>query len=83
MKVGFVGLGIMGRPMAGHLLAGGHEVAVYDIKAVPSDITDAGGVACDTAKAVAEQMLRTIDQAEQGGAALDDDGLDYDVPACP
>ncbi len=55
MKVGFVGLGIMGRPMAGHLLAGGHQVAAYDIKPVAQDILDAGGVACDSAKAVAEQ----------------------------
>ncbi|MBN9698484.1 MAG: NAD(P)-binding domain-containing protein, partial [Zoogloea sp.] len=29
MKVGFVGLGVMGRPMAGHLLAAGHELAVW------------------------------------------------------
>ncbi|WP_374475169.1 NAD(P)-dependent oxidoreductase [Zoogloea sp.] len=29
MKVGFVGLGVMGRPMAGHLIAAGHEVAVW------------------------------------------------------
>jgi 2-hydroxy-3-oxopropionate reductase len=29
VKVGFVGLGVMGRPMAGHLIAAGHEVAVW------------------------------------------------------
>ncbi|WP_374481652.1 NAD(P)-dependent oxidoreductase [Zoogloea sp.] len=29
MRVGFVGLGVMGRPMAGHLLAAGHELAVW------------------------------------------------------
>ncbi|WP_374502081.1 NAD(P)-dependent oxidoreductase [Zoogloea sp.] len=29
MKVGFVGLGVMGRPIAGHLIAAGHEVAVW------------------------------------------------------
>ncbi|MGA8052470.1 MAG: NAD(P)-binding domain-containing protein, partial [Burkholderiales bacterium] len=29
MKVGFIGLGIMGKPMAGHLLAGGHELYVH------------------------------------------------------
>lgn len=29
MKVGFIGLGVMGRPMAGHLLAAGHELAVW------------------------------------------------------
>ena len=54
MKVGFVGLGIMGKPMAGHLLAGGHEVAAYDIKAVPEDFLNAGGTACTSAKEVAE-----------------------------
>lgn len=29
MKVGFVGLGVMGRPMTGHLLAAGHELAIW------------------------------------------------------
>lgn len=29
MRVGFVGLGVMGRPMAAHLLAAGHELAVW------------------------------------------------------
>jgi 2-hydroxy-3-oxopropionate reductase len=55
MKVGFVGLGIMGRPMAGHLLAGGHELAIYDIKAIPDEVTKAGGVACGSAKEAAEK----------------------------
>jgi 3-hydroxyisobutyrate dehydrogenase len=30
MKIGFVGLGVMGGPMAGHLAAAGHEMAVYN-----------------------------------------------------
>ena len=29
-KVAWIGLGVMGYPMAGHLKAGGHEVAVYN-----------------------------------------------------
>ena len=29
MRVGCVGLGVMGLPMAGHLLAAGHELAVW------------------------------------------------------
>ena len=29
-KVAFIGLGVMGYPMAGHLAAGGHEVTVYN-----------------------------------------------------
>ena len=30
MKLGFIGLGVMGGPMAGHLARAGHEVAVYN-----------------------------------------------------
>ena len=30
-RVGFVGLGVMGQPMAGHIAAAGHEIAVFDI----------------------------------------------------
>lgn len=31
MKIGFIGLGIMGRPMAGHLVKAGHDVTGYDL----------------------------------------------------
>jgi 2-hydroxy-3-oxopropionate reductase len=41
--------------MAGHLLAGGHELAIYDIKAIPDEVTKAGGVACGSAKEAAEK----------------------------
>ncbi len=30
MRVAFIGLGVMGYPMAGHLAAKGHEVTVYN-----------------------------------------------------
>jgi 2-hydroxy-3-oxopropionate reductase len=55
MKIGFIGLGLMGRPMAGHLLDAGHELFVHDINPVPSDLTEKGGIACDSGKAVAEK----------------------------
>ncbi len=29
-QVAFLGLGVMGYPMAGHLVAAGHEVTVYN-----------------------------------------------------
>ena len=29
-KIGFIGLGVMGRPMAGHLLAKGHRLTVFN-----------------------------------------------------
>jgi 3-hydroxyisobutyrate dehydrogenase-like beta-hydroxyacid dehydrogenase len=37
MKVSFVGLGVMGFPMAGHLAASGHEVTVYNRSAAKAD----------------------------------------------
>ncbi|MDB5986414.1 MAG: tartronate semialdehyde reductase [Nevskia sp.] len=54
-KVGFIGLGIMGAPMAGHLRTGGHELYVYDLNPVPKDLVDKGVVACSSGKQVAEQ----------------------------
>jgi len=42
MKIGFIGTGIMGAPMAGHLAAGGHELVAYDITGVPDSVTGAG-----------------------------------------
>lgn len=55
MNVGFVGLGIMGRPMAGHIIDGGHSVAAYDIREVSSDLIGKGAVACASAREVAEK----------------------------
>jgi 2-hydroxy-3-oxopropionate reductase len=55
MKVGFIGLGIMGRPMAGHLQKGGHELFLFDIGAVPEDLTRAGAVAFASGAEVAEK----------------------------
>ena len=52
-KIGFIGLGIMGSPMAGHLIAGGHELFLHTIGSVPKELTDAGGTACASAKDVA------------------------------
>ena len=38
MKLGFIGIGIMGAPMVGHLLDGGHEVALHNRKSIPQDL---------------------------------------------
>lgn len=56
MKIGFVGLGIMGKPMAINLIKGGHELVVYDV--VPESVktlAKAGAEAEGSAKAVAEK----------------------------
>lgn len=54
MKIGFIGLGVMGRPMAGHLIAAGHEVFLNRVKAASQHLVDAGGKPLDSARAVAE-----------------------------
>ncbi len=55
--IGFIGLGIMGAPMAGHLQAAGHQLALYDkyISPLPQELTDGGGVACASGKEVTER----------------------------
>jgi len=54
-KVGFIGLGIMGTPMAVNIRGGGHDLYVYDIKPVPKSLSDKGAVTCGSAKEVAEK----------------------------
>jgi len=55
MKVGFIGLGIMGTPMAGHLIKGGHELFLHSVPRIPGELTDAGGRACASGEEVARQ----------------------------
>jgi len=54
-NVGFIGLGIMGKPMAGHLIKGGHTVFLHSRSGVPQELTAAGGKACASAKEVAQK----------------------------
>ena len=55
MKLGWIGLGIMGSPMAGHLRAAGHELFVNTRSAVPQALQDAGAVACSSPADVAKK----------------------------
>jgi len=55
-KLGWIGLGIMGRPMSGHLLAAGNTVYIYDVVAASvKEIEAKGGIACKSAKEVAQK----------------------------
>ena len=54
-NVGFIGLGIMGRPMAQNLMAAGHTLFLQSRSGVPDELTAAGGTACASAKEVAER----------------------------
>ena len=53
MKLGFIGLGIMGSPMAGHLRAAGHDLFIATRSKLPQALIDAGAVACANAAEVA------------------------------
>lgn len=55
MNIGFIGLGIMGTPMAGHLIAAGHSLFLKSRRSVPEALLAAGGTACATAAEVAER----------------------------
>src|SRR5438093_8866166 len=55
MKVGFIGLGIMGSPMAANLIKGGHQLFLYSIPSIPQPLVDAGGAACACGKEVAQK----------------------------
>ena len=55
-KLGFIGLGIMGKPMAGHLVRAGHEVSVYDLNpASVQELSSKGASACKSSKEVAQK----------------------------
>ncbi|SDL60964.1 2-hydroxy-3-oxopropionate reductase [Franzmannia pantelleriensis] len=54
-KIGFIGLGIMGRPMAGHLLDAGHELLTVKRGALDASLAEKGMRELDTPAAVAAE----------------------------
>jgi 2-hydroxy-3-oxopropionate reductase len=55
LKLGFVGLGIMGGPMAGHLVKAGHQVFINTRSKVPADLASSAAVQCSSPREVAEK----------------------------
>ena len=53
-NIGFIGLGIMGKPMAGHLIKGGHSLFLHSRSGVPADLVALGGRALASPKEVAQ-----------------------------
>ena len=51
MRVGFIGLGIMGRPMAEHILRAGHELTVFNRTAAKTKDLAASGAAVEDSPA--------------------------------
>lgn len=82
-KVAFLGLGVMGYPMAGHLAAAGHEVTVYNRTAAKAEawVAQHGGAMATTPRAAAEGAefvmacvgndddLRSVCMGEEGALA--------------
>ncbi len=55
MDLGFVGLGIMGRPMAANLVKGGHRLHLHSRSGVPPELVQGGGVSCRNGCEVAQR----------------------------
>ncbi len=79
-KVAFLGLGVMGAPMAGHLAAAGHQVSVYNRTAAKAQawVARHGGRAADTPRAAAEGAAFVFscvgNDADLRSIVLGDDG---------
>ncbi len=79
-QLGFIGLGIMGKPMAGHLLAAGNTVNVYDrVAEAVTEIVGKGAVACQNSREVAEKsdiiIVMVPDTPDVDEAIFGEDGV--------
>lgn len=77
--LGFIGLGIMGAPMAGHLLAAGHTVHVHTRGAVPQAVLGAGARPCASNTEVARKagivFIMVPDTPDVQKVLFDPDGV--------
>jgi 2-hydroxy-3-oxopropionate reductase len=78
-NVGFIGLGIMGKPMALNLAKAGHKLFVHSRSGVPPEIAAAHAHACAHAKEVAQQADVVItmlpDTPDVAKVLFGDDGV--------
>jgi len=79
MKIGFVGLGIMGTPMAAHLIDAKHELYLYDLRPIRPELTGKGGAVCASGKEVAQKsdviVVMVPDTPDVGAALFADNGI--------
>ena len=67
MRVGFIGLGIMGKPMARNLLKAGHELVVYDVSPqAVADVVASGAARGESARDVAARSEVAITMVPDG-----------------
>ena len=79
LKLGFIGLGIMGAPMAGHLVAAGHQLFIHTRGKVPPAIAESSTTQCTTARGVAERadivFLMLPDTPDVESVLFSEDGV--------
>ncbi|NRR32512.1 2-hydroxy-3-oxopropionate reductase [Oxalobacteraceae bacterium] len=76
-KVGFIGLGVMGSPMAANILKGGHELFVLERKALPAELVTLGAVGCASGRDVARRadaIIVMVPDTPDVAAVLFDEG---------
>lgn len=78
-NIGFVGLGIMGTPMAHHLIEGGHSLNGFTLGSAPASLRDAGLNECKSGREVAEQsdiiIVMVPDTPDVENALFAEDGI--------
>ena len=76
-NIGFIGLGIMGAPMAGHLIDGGHTLFVQSRSGAPQALLDKGATECRNGKEVAENadvIITMVPDTPHVASVLFDEG---------
>lgn len=77
-KVGVIGLGVIGKPIALRLVKGGFEVAVYDVRPEPvAELAQAGAIACQSSADVAgrsELIISLVHDAAQTDDVISGEG---------
>ena len=79
LRIGFVGLGIMGAPMASHLIKAGYQLFVFTLGKVPEDIASSRATQCTHARGVAERadiiFVMVPDTPDVEAALFADNGI--------
>jgi 2-hydroxy-3-oxopropionate reductase len=79
LKIGFIGLGIMGAPMAGHLIKAGHQLFVHTVGKLPAEISASNATICTSSRGVAERadivIVMVPDTPDVAKVLFADDGV--------
>jgi len=77
-KLGFIGLGVMGKHMAAHLIDAGHELSLHNLTPIPAELAAHGHV-CSSGKEVAQRseivFLMVPDTPDVESALFDANGI--------